>query len=81
MLIPMKTTNPISEAIDAAGNASALGRAIGVTPQAIRKYERRWATGRVDAVPPVRAIQIEIAVGIPRHRLRPDLWASTPEAA
>lgn len=71
----MATDNPIRTAITLAGNASKLARGLGVTPHAVLKWEARWDAGRVDAVPPGRAIAIEALVGMPRAQLRPDLWS------
>lgn len=68
--------NPVTDAIVAAGSGPKLGSMLGVSGRAVYKWRAAWADGRVDAVPAVRAIQIERAVGVPRHRLRPDLWVS-----
>ena len=71
--------NPIDAAIQAAGSGPKLGAMLGVTGRAVYKWRAAWEAGRVDAVPPNRAIQIEKAIGIHRHILRPDLWPpSTP---
>lgn len=70
------TPNPITTAISKAGTASALARGLGITPQAIRKYQLRWDNGDVRAIPAHRAIEIERAFGVPRHVLRPDLWSA-----
>jgi len=67
--------NPIREAASLAGTYTELARRLGVTPQAIKKYERAWDNGNERAVPAHRAIEIEEAVGVPRHVLRPDLWS------
>lgn len=73
------TPNPITTAISKAGTASALARGLGITPQAIRKYQLRWDNGDVRAIPAHRAIEIERAFGVPRHVLRPDLWSAPPD--
>ena len=67
--------------MQAAGGQSRLAARLGITPQAVRKYELQWDAGRVTAVPAERAIQIEQVVGVPRHRLRPDLWDSPSDEA
>lgn len=52
-----------------------IARAIGVHKATVT----RWAQGDV---PAERAIEIERAMGIGRHELRPDLWPSpSPEGA
>lgn len=68
--------NPISDAIKSTNGAPTLARTLGLSPQAIYKWERAWGAGRVDAVPARRALEIERVTGIPRHRLRPDLWSA-----
>lgn len=50
-------------AITAAGGLAALGRALGVTPQAIQDWRRKGY------VPPARAKEIEMQFGIPRGDL------------
>jgi len=47
------------------GNASRLATLIGVNKQAIYKWQR---------IPADRLIDIEKATGIPREKLRPDLY-------
>ena len=66
--------NPVSLAISAAGSGPKLGAKLGVTGRAVYKWRAAWEHGRIDAVPPDRAIQIEEAVGVSRRLLRPDLW-------
>ena len=70
----MNTDNPIRLAMHRAGSQTKLAALLGITPQAVRKYERGWDAGRHDIVPAHRAVQIEEAVGLGRHVLRPDLW-------
>ncbi|RQZ57443.1 chaperone [Burkholderia cepacia] len=59
---------PIQRAAHAVGGQSALARMLGCTSQAVSKM---CLTGRV---PAARVIPIEIASGVPRHELRPDLY-------
>ena len=47
------------------GNLSKLAAAIGVTPGAIAQW---------DKVPADRVVEIERVTGIPRQKLRPDLF-------
>jgi DNA-binding XRE family transcriptional regulator len=46
-----------------------LGALFGVNKSTVM----RWEEGQI---PPSRAIEVEQRTGIPRHRLRPDLWES-----
>lgn len=57
----------LERAIAAAGNATVLAKAIGVTPQAIYQWRR---------VPAERVLAIEAATNgaVKRHELRPDLY-------
>ena len=57
----------LTEAKRAVGGPSGLARALGdeISPQAISQWKR---------VPADRAAAVERATGIPRHRLRPDLF-------
>jgi DNA-binding transcriptional regulator YdaS (Cro superfamily) len=66
---------PIDEAIKRAGSVKALAEAAGVRPQAISQWQR---------IPTDRVVRISEALGIPRHKLRPDLYeqpAAPSEAA
>lgn len=67
---------PLESAIKAAGGTQAdLAKVIGCTQQAVSK----WATdGRVSRF---FVLQVEAATGVPRHRLRPDLYPVAPETA
>lgn len=77
----MNDTNPIRRAMQMAGSQVKLAGLLKITPQAIRKYERAWDAGRHDAIPAVRAVQIEKEIGLDRHVMRPDLWPTPSEAA
>jgi DNA-binding transcriptional regulator YdaS (Cro superfamily) len=57
-------------AIEKAGGAKALGKALGISHQAIGQWRQ---------VPPLRVIQIETLTGVHRSDLRPDLYP--PETA
>jgi TorA maturation chaperone TorD len=52
-------------AIDAAGGMRALSRALGISQPAISAWKR---------VPSERVVSVEAATGVPRARLRPDLY-------
>ena len=58
-------TNPIELAISKAGGMRPLGRALGIAYQTIQRWKR---------IPAERVIAIEQVTGIPRERLRPDLY-------
>jgi DNA-binding transcriptional regulator YdaS (Cro superfamily) len=64
----MRTEN-LSRAIKLAGGVSALARKLGIKPQAISQWED---------VPAQRILEIEVATGMPREELRPDLYRKTP---
>lgn len=55
----------LKEAIEAAGGPKALGAKLGISHQAI---------GQWDEVPPLRVLEVERLTGVPRHKLRPDLY-------
>lgn len=55
----------LKEAIASAGGGKALARALGVSPQAVYQWSR---------VPVDRVLEVERFTGIPRGRLRPDIY-------
>lgn len=61
-------------AIDRAGGATRLAKAIGgITPQAISQWK---------VCPVNRVVQVEVATGVSRNELRPDIFgAVTAEAS
>ncbi len=63
--------NPVTQAIDELGGVTKLAAVLGVTYQAVRKWER-------NGEPPVkRAKSIEAATGgrVTKERLCPDVWS------
>jgi DNA-binding transcriptional regulator YdaS (Cro superfamily) len=69
-------TGALARAVAMAGSQAELGRICGVSQVAICKAVR---DGRCN---PAWVPKIELALGIPRHELRPDLWfPSQREAA
>jgi DNA-binding transcriptional regulator YdaS (Cro superfamily) len=60
MLLPI-----VKEATEKAGGVQKLAEALSIKRQAFYMWKK---------VPSERVIQIEIATGIPRQRLRPDLY-------
>lgn len=56
----------VQRAIEAAGGVSALARAIGVAQPSVSNWTR---------IPSDRVVSVEKATGVPRHLLRPDLYA------
>ncbi|MBR0656501.1 type II toxin-antitoxin system CcdA family antitoxin [Plastoroseomonas arctica] len=62
-------TSGIDEAIRAAGGVEGLGDALGCAHSSVVRWRQR---GRV---PADRVVAIESATGVPRDRLRPDLYA------
>lgn len=66
----------ITEAVSRTeGGQAALARALGVTPQAVSQ----WVKG-TRPVPPRHAIAIELATGVSRHDLRPDIFGAAESA-
>lgn len=58
-------------AIEAAGTGDKLATELGITPQALSQWER---------VPPLRVLEVERITGVPRHRLRPDIYPASEQA-
>jgi transposase-like protein len=54
-------------AIEQGGGINALARKLGMTPSALFEWRR---------VPSHRILQVEAVTGIPREKLRPDLYRS-----
>ena len=52
-------------AIEAAGSINALARALDIDPAAVSRWRQ---------VPQKRIIEIERVIGVPREKLRPDLY-------
>ena len=61
--LPMKRIT--KKAIRAAGGPAELGRKLGISWQAVSKW---------DKVPPLRVLAVERASGVPRYELRPDIY-------
>ena len=59
------------QAIGAAGGGAALGRALKLKRQAVYQWKR---------VPSHQVLEVERITGLPRHRLRPDLYPAPNEA-
>ena len=74
MIGSIMKTNPIHDAIRAAGSGPKLAQQLGISARAVYKWAARWDDGILAAVPANRAIEIESVTGIPRAELRPDLW-------
>src|SRR5258708_12740714 len=55
----------LSEAIQAVGGVSELARRVGVSQPSVSNW---------DKVPAERVLAVEAATGVPRMRLRPDLY-------
>jgi DNA-binding transcriptional regulator YdaS (Cro superfamily) len=60
-----KQVSALQEAIDAVGGVRALGEKLNISHQAISQWKQ---------CPPLRVLDLERISGIPRHRLRPDLY-------
>jgi hypothetical protein len=57
---------PIAEVIKAAGGVSALARGLRIQRQAVSAWKR---------VPPDRVVKVSQITGLPREKIRPDLYA------
>jgi DNA-binding transcriptional regulator YdaS (Cro superfamily) len=55
----------LSLAIEAAGSINKLARALGMSQQALSEWR---------SVPAGRIVQVEAITGVPREKLRPDLY-------
>jgi len=64
----MNTETPIMTAVRIAGGQSSLARACGVTPQAVQQWVD---SGQVSHK---KVIAVEVATGIKRTALRPDIY-------
>ncbi len=62
----------ISLAIKKAGGAVKLGKALGITRQAVEQWPKR-------VVPPEHVLAIEKLTGISRYALRPDIYGDPPK--
>ncbi len=62
----------LRKAVELAGGQTALAEKIGKTQGHVSKWLER------DYIPPESVLQIELATGIPRHELRPDLYPVEP---
>lgn len=69
----LRIMNVIAEAIQRAGGSSKLGRALGITRQAVEAWKGK---GRV--VPPEHVLEIEKLTGVSRYELRPDIYGAPP---
>lgn len=68
----MAKHTPIEKAAAAVGSKSELARRLGVKVQSIQQWTR---------IPAERVLDVERVTGIPRHKLRPDLYPLEREAA
>ncbi len=66
-----KPNDGLVEAIKQAGGITALARSIGIKPPSVAEWRR---------VPAARVIAVENATGVPRERLRPDLFSRETQA-
>jgi DNA-binding transcriptional regulator YdaS (Cro superfamily) len=59
----------LDEVFAALGSKSKLARGLKMTPQSLQNWRR---------VPPLRVLDVERETGIPRYRIRPDLYPPPP---
>jgi DNA-binding transcriptional regulator YdaS (Cro superfamily) len=55
----------LDRAVKVAGSASALARALGISPEAVMQWRQ---------VPALRVIKVAQVTGVPKEALRPDLY-------
>lgn len=65
----------IEQAVEAAGGSQALAEKLGIKRQAVEKWIKH------ERVPAERVLAIEVATGISRYELRPDLYPRDTAAA
>jgi len=72
-IIPQLKAAALEEAKLAVNGNTGLSRALncGITPQAIAQWKH---------VPAERVLRVEKVTGVPRHRLRPDLYPAPKRA-
>lgn len=58
-----------ARAIELAGGTIALGKALGISRQAVEQWTR---------VPPERVLEVERITGVSRYDLRPDIYGAAP---
>lgn len=63
-------SNIVKEAVAAAGTLEKLGDACGVTKQAV------WYWLQSGVIPVAKVLAVEAATGIPREKLRPDIFGA-----
>jgi DNA-binding transcriptional regulator YdaS (Cro superfamily) len=71
----VKNRNPVLLAAKAAGNKRRLALLCGVVPQSVEDWQER------EQIPARHILKIEKATGVPRHKLRPDLYPPADYAA
>jgi len=58
----------VERIVEKVGGQSALARQIGIRPQSVRDWIE------AGSVPPLRVLQCERASGMPRSKIRPDIY-------
>ena len=61
-----------AKAVECAGGTIALGKALGITRQAVEQWH---------VVPPERVLAVEKLSGVSRYDLRPDIYGVDPSRA
>lgn len=64
----MSQTDVITEAIEKGGGLKALATAMGMSEEGVRIWRSRGK------VPAERVVELEKLTGVPREKLRPDLY-------
>lgn len=72
IIFRMAKASPVDRAAAAVGSKSELARKLKIAVQSVQQWTR---------IPAERVLEVERITGIPRHKLRPDLYPAEREVA
>ncbi|MFA5941381.1 MAG: Cro/CI family transcriptional regulator [Sinimarinibacterium sp.] len=70
----MSSESVIGDALEKGGGVGAVAKALGISDEAVRLWRARGK------VPAERVVDVERLTGVPRERLRPDLYRKPDDA-